>query len=314
MDLTLADFAQAVGPADSGPVWVKGRETRLASPPGVRTVQAPRGIGSLRADEMIVECGAGTAIDELQDALREVGQYVNLPVRPGDSGTVGGALALGHSDIRRLGRGAVRDAVLRIRFVDHDGQIITAGGSTVKNVSGFDLCRLLVGSRGALGFFGEVLLRTRPLPRSSRWFSVLLEDPAILTALVPMLYRPSAVLWNGKTALICLEGHDADISATVQAVQSNSSLVLEETSAPDLRGFDHRWSIAPSRIPALVVESPGECWAEIGVGTVHHRRPAPVSVASSGVATITERLLRTFDPAGRLNPGQAPSQGASAAH
>lgn len=314
MDLTLEDFARAVGPVDSGPVWIEGHRTRLAPPSGVRTVRAPRGIGVLRADEMIVECGAGTAIDDLQDALGAVGQCVNLPVRPGDSGTVGGALAMGHSDLRRLGRGATRDAVLRIRFVDHDGQIITAGGSTVKNVSGFDLCRLLVGSRGTLGFFGEVLLRTRPLPRSSRWFSVSVDDAVIVAALMPMLYRPAAVLWNGETVVFCLEGHDDDISATVHAVRSGLSLRIEESSAPDLHGFGHRWSVAPSRIPAVMAEFVGECWAEIGVGTVHHRRTRPAPVESPGVAAITDRLLQTFDPTGRLNPGQARRQGASAAH
>ena len=66
-------------------------------------------------------------------------------------GTVGGALAVGRSGIRRLGDGSVRDVLLQARYVGADGEVVKAGGPTVKNVSGFDVCRLLVGSRGTLG-------------------------------------------------------------------------------------------------------------------------------------------------------------------
>lgn len=314
MDLTLEEFSCEIGSVNAGPVWAEGRQTRIKAPVGIRTVRAPHGIELLRADEMIVECGARTPIDELQAELAAVGQYVNLPVKPGDSGTVGGALALGHSDLRRLGRGAVRDAVLRIRFVDHDGQVITAGGSTVKNVSGFDLCRLLVGSRGSLGFFGDVLLRTRPVPHCSQWFSVSAICSDVVLSLVPLLYRPAAVLWNGSTALICLEGHVTDIAETVQTVRSRLGLRVEESAEPDLTGFDHRWSVTPSRISDLMAGFAGQCWAEIGVGTLHHRQPQPTPEMLPGVAAITQRLVSTFDPTGRLNPGQAPHQGAMVAH
>jgi FAD/FMN-containing dehydrogenase len=58
-----------------------------------------------------------------------------------DGGTIGGALAVGHSGIRRLGWGPVRDTVLQVRYVSAAGEVVKAGGPTVKNVSGFDLCR-----------------------------------------------------------------------------------------------------------------------------------------------------------------------------
>ena len=63
------------------------------------------------------------------------------------------------------------------RYVSAAGEVVKAGGPTVKNVSGFDLCRLLVGSRGTLGFLGEVILRTRPLPAASQWFTAAAADP-----------------------------------------------------------------------------------------------------------------------------------------
>lgn len=310
MGLNLDTFAADVGPEESGPVWVRGHQTRRAVPGDMRTVMAPSGIALLRADEMIVECGAGTSIDELQEALGRVGQYANLPVSASGSGTVGGALSMGHSDVRRLGRGAVRDVVLRARFVAHDGTVVTAGGPTVKNVSGFDLCRLLVGSRGTLGFFGEVLLRTRPLPEASTWWSAELEDARAVEDLLEVLYRPAAVLWNGHEVLICLEGHRTDIAAAVTEVQRSSGLALAESTPVDLRPFAHRWSVPARAAVAVVQADPSRCWAEIGVGTVHHVVAQPARRRAEAAVAIEERLLEKFDPQGRLNPGAR--QGATA--
>ena len=118
---------------------------------------------------MTVRVRAGTTVADLDDALAEVGQTVALPAWPG--ATVGGVLAVGHSGIRHLGWGPVRDTVLEVRYVSAEGAVVKAGGPTVKNVSGFDLCRLLVGSLGTLGLIAEVVLRTRPLPAAERWVS-----------------------------------------------------------------------------------------------------------------------------------------------
>jgi len=111
----LTNFAESVGDQTAGPAWIIGQQTRVKAPTGVRQVQAPSGIYDLQPDEMTVVCGAGTSINELQEALGAVGQYVNLPLKSSDSGTVGGALAQGHGDIYRLGRGALRDTLLHCR-------------------------------------------------------------------------------------------------------------------------------------------------------------------------------------------------------
>ena len=100
----LSEFAAAVGP--SGPVTVTGLGTRGGPVAGATVVRAPGGIEWIAPDEMTVSCGAGLPVDELDAALAERGQFIALP--PG--GTVGGALAVGHSSIRRLGYGPVRDA------------------------------------------------------------------------------------------------------------------------------------------------------------------------------------------------------------
>ena len=211
LEANVAAFADDVG--DSGPVSVAGLGTRGGAVDGVRTVAAPVGIEWIEPAEMTMRCGAGTPVAEVDAALAEHGQCVAMP----PTGTVGGALAVGHSGLRRLGWGPVRDTLLQVRYVSAAGEVVKAGGPTVKNVSGFDLCRLIVGSRGTLGFIGDVILRTRPLPRSERWFSSAADPWELLAG----LYRPTSVLWDGTTTWVLLDGHDDDV--TEQAVGSGSS-------------------------------------------------------------------------------------------
>ena len=201
--MDLRGFADEVGA--SGEVTITGAATRGGPVAGVRVVRAPTGIDWLRGDEMTVCCGAGTLVADLDEALAAVGQCVAIP----PSGTVGGALAAGRSGLRRLGYGPIRDTLLQARYVSADGDVVKAGGPTVKNVSGFDLCRLLVGSCGTLGFLGEVILRTRPRARHEQWFATR-ADPI---ETFRRLYRPTSVLWDGTTTWVLLEGHPDDVAA-----------------------------------------------------------------------------------------------------
>ena len=175
--IDLASFAEQIG--SDGPGRGRGRahpmgRRRRARSRARGSCRHPTGIAWIAVEEMTVCCGAGTLVTELDAALAERGQCVALPDWHG--ATVGGVLAVGRSGIRRLGYGPVRDALLQARFVSAEGRIVKAGGPTVKNVSGYDLCRLLVGSLGTVGLIGEVILRTRPLPAASRWFAIETAD------------------------------------------------------------------------------------------------------------------------------------------
>lgn len=283
--MDLGEFAAEVG--TDGPVTIAGLSTRGGAVADVRCVHAPRGIELVQPDEMVVRCGAGTPVAELAAALAVHGQRVALP----DGGTVGGALAVGRSSIRRLGEGPVRDVLLQAWFVSAAGRVVMAGGPTVKNVSGFDLCRLLVGSQGTLGFLGDVLLRTRPIPPCERWFR---SDGDPFELLV-QLYRPQSVLWDGTTAWVLLTGHPSDVDDEARR------LALVPAEGPPLLPTGGRWSMPPAALASL--RGSGRFVAELGVGVVHHELPAPAPRLDPAVVRLTAEVRRRFDPGGRLNPG-----------
>jgi len=285
LDAAADAFAEEVG--DAEPVTVTGLGSRGGPVPAVRTVTAPSGIDWIQPAEMTICCGAGTPIAEVDAALAEHGQCVALQ----GGGTIGGSLAIGHSGIRRLGWGPARDTVLQAHYVSAAGDVVKAGGPTVKNVSGFDLCRLLVGSRGTLGFLADVILRTRPLPVGERWFTSE-RDPCDLLA---ALYRPTSLLWDGRTTWALLDGHADDIAAQVQVAG-----LIATDGPPDLPL--HRWSMPPSEVRSLATGS-APFVAEIGVGVVHHSEPAPARVVDATVRSLHDRIKHEFDPTARLNPG-----------
>ncbi|MEX1105413.1 MAG: FAD-binding protein [Ilumatobacteraceae bacterium] len=287
MDLTA--FAEQVGAVD--PVSITGAGTRGGAVPGVRRVHPPSGIDWIEADEMTARCGAGTPVDDLAAALAAVGQRTVLP--PG--GTVGGALSLGHSSVRRLGDGPVRDCLLQACYVGADGAIVQAGGPTVKNVSGFDVCRLLVGARGTIGFIGDVIVRTRPIALHSQWYSAAASDP--LPVFVA-LHRPTSVLWDGFTVWVLLEGHPSDVAESVIRVG------LTPCGGPPVLPPE-RCLVPPIEQTALVSRlGAGSFVVELGVGVVH-AQPGLIDPMASDPASraVSARVKQQFDPTGRLNPG-----------
>ncbi len=233
--------------------------------------------------------GPAPPVVDVDAALAEHGQCVAIP----DFGTIGGALAVGHSDVRRLAWGPVRDTVLQVRYVSAAGDVVKAGGPTVKNVSGFDLCRLLVGSHGTLGFLADVILRTRPRPIHEQWYSSG-RDP---WGLLGELYRPTSVLWDGATSWVLLDGHPDDVSEQAAAAE------LVAVDAPPVLP-PHRWSLAPSSLTTLRDEPAGSFVAEVGVGIVHRSHPAPPAEPDRETVELHRRLRDEFDPRGRLNPGR----------
>ena len=318
---SLAAFADEIG--TEGSICVVGGRTQweVGGRPaaGTREVSAPIGVVSHQPAEMIVRVLAGTPIAEVTEALATAGQMVPLDPADPDRATVGGVLAVGHSGPRRLRYGPVRDTVLEVRFVTASGRVVKGGGPVVKNVTGYDLCRLMVGSLGTLGLLAEVVLRCYPVPPVSRWFrSESLIDPC---QVAERLYRASSLLWDGNQTWVWLEGHPADVAAQADQVLGTA---FREVAGPPALSRRHRLSLPPAAFARLLrSKGPvGNHWlAEVGTGTVHTDRPGELAAAlgmawpprlEPRVAALHRDLKTRFDPTGRLNPGRQVALAASA--
>jgi glycolate oxidase FAD binding subunit len=325
MDLT-AGAVEAIGAAVASaavvvPVGARTQwETANPVASGVE-VRAPAGITRYEPDDLTITLGAGTPFVVLDDALAEHGQVCALDPRDA-AATVGGIVACGLSGIRRLRHGPLRDHVLEVRFVTADGRLVKGGGPTVKNVTGYDLPRLFVGSFGTLGVLVQLTLRCRPRATHAGWFRA--DHP-------PDLFRAAATLWDGQHVWILLEGDEADVEAQSAGLEPSGPAVLP--TGPH-RG---RISVAPGELGAIaraLDAITGARWcAELGVGTVHVAGDdASVLVRARAAAhehdgwllreagggdldgfgralpnvELTRRIKDAFDPTGKLAPGRLP--------
>ena len=151
------------------------------------------------AADMTITVGSGITIAELQDALREFNQQLPLDIPFADQATLGGVLATNCYGHRRFGYGTARDYVIGIRAVDGRGSTFSGGGRVVKNVAGYDFCKLLVGSVGILGVISQVTLKLKPIPPVRRATIVPIfsteKAESILAGLVHSETQPIAVSW-----------------------------------------------------------------------------------------------------------------------
>ncbi len=137
------------------------------------------GILHYHPDELVIRVRSGTRLVELQETLREAGQY--LPCEPpsfGSAGTVGGMVAAGLAGPSRPYVGGVRDYVLGMKLILPSGEIAAFGGDVMKNVAGYDITRLNVGARGSLGLMLEVALKVLPIPEVVQVYG-LVCDPSL---------------------------------------------------------------------------------------------------------------------------------------
>src|SRR5581483_6676750 len=116
------------------------------------------------ARDMTITVQTGITLAELQQLLATENQRLPVDVPHADKATLGGALAVNASGPRRYGFGTFRDYVLGISTINDEGQETKAGGRVVKNVAGYDLCKLHIGALGTLGIISQVTLKLRPLP------------------------------------------------------------------------------------------------------------------------------------------------------
>jgi len=117
-------------------------------------------------ENLTLSAESGMTLDEVQKSLAKVGKGYFLPLDPPftEKATLGGIIATNSSGPKRLLYGTVRDLIIGAKTVFPNGDIVVSGGKTVKNVSGYDMCKLLIGSYGTLGILCEMTFKLLPLP------------------------------------------------------------------------------------------------------------------------------------------------------
>ena len=282
-------------------------------------------------DDMTVVIEGGMSVAALEANLASRGQTAILPEIAGEA-TVGGVLAAGISGYRRARYGPTRDRILEVTVVTGDGRIVKAGGRVVKNVTGYDFPRLVVGSFGALGVIVSACLKLWPLPAASA--TVTLGDPA--TARV--VYRPLAVLADLHETRIFLAGTEAEVDSQTARLEG---VVEQGLRWPLPLTGRMSWSlrVAPSMVDTALALLPpntkriaqvpvGEIafatgdvdgmvelrrWAE-SVGGRLVLTSAPDAVYDQfdpwgtppPAADLQRRLVQGFDPQRVINPGRLP--------
>jgi glycolate oxidase FAD binding subunit len=125
--------------------------------------------------DLTITVQAGIRVSDLQAILAKENQRLAVDIARAEQATLGGVLAVNASGPRRYGCGTLRDYLIGVSFVNDDGHEIKSGGRVVKNVAGYDMCKLLVGSLGTVGIITQATLKLRPLAEAQA--QVLVEVP-----------------------------------------------------------------------------------------------------------------------------------------
>jgi len=125
--------------------------------------------------DLTVTVEAGITMADLQQALRAQGQWLSLDPPNAERATLGGVIAADASGPRRHLYGTARDALIGVTVVTAEGAIVRGGGKVVKNVAGYDLPKLFIGTYGTLGVVVEATVRLRPLPDDERLLGVSVD-------------------------------------------------------------------------------------------------------------------------------------------
>lgn len=206
-----------------------GAELSSLPPPSVDVLVCMSdlsGIVDHQPEDLTVTVRAGTTLGELEDVLGARGQTAVLPDGSRDR-SVGGVVAAGASGHRRLRYGPTRDRVIGVELVTGYGKRVRGGGRLVKNVTGYDLPRLVTGSRGALGIVTEVTFKLWPMPSATR--TVRVSDAGLALA---THHRPSAVLETNEASHLYLEGSESSVEAAAAGTDGAVEMGLRWPDRP----------------------------------------------------------------------------------
>ncbi len=207
---------------------------------------------------LTVRTQAGITLAALNQTLAQHGQYLPLDPPFPDRATVGGVLATNASGSLRVRFGSARDLLIGIRVALADGQVVHGGGDVVKNVAGYDLPKIFVGSLGTLGIIVEATFKIVPLPAKTSTFVALFDrlesacEVALRLLRSPLLPSGVEILnptasaqfgWGDRFAFVVRFGGLGAVAQQLREVE--------------------KWSRENGALTATVVEADGEVWARL---------------------------------------------------
>jgi glycolate oxidase FAD binding subunit len=300
-----------------------GRHMHLGAVPSpiglVVSLARLNGIVDFDYENLTITAQAGTTLAAVQQAVAERGQMLPLDPPGGDGATIGGIAATNLVGPLRMGYGAPRDLVIGVRAALSDGTLIKAGGKTVKNVAGYELTKLLVGSFGTLAAITEVTVRLAPLP----------EATAVLAAALPLdrIRHIARELLASRLEIASLTACDAlslrraGISAVLRASPQSWWLLIGlmgNRSAVDRQERDVRGAIRDGCV-RLDGEDATRAWRgirEAAYPTVGNETIARVSLPMSETVAFMEAIARwegwwaiASMEQGIVHGGAAPAEG-----
>ena len=225
---TCADILRRAGEARQT-VRVRGGGTKdyLGDPRPTDLVLETTSLGGIVEHvpaDLTVTVGAGTRFRELEDALARAGQMLALDPPHADAATIGGIVAANSSGFRRARYGGVRDLLIGTRCALVDGTVASAGGRVVKNVAGYDVNKLLIGSLGTLAVITECTFKVTPLPVATAGLRARFRRAADAYAAADLVARtparPAALAIDGRARdawelVVLAEGEPAAVDRAI---------------------------------------------------------------------------------------------------
>ena len=254
------------------------------------------GVTVYEPEELVLTAGAGTPMEEIEALLASKGQQLNFEPPdlgplwglPAGQGTIGGMLCVGLGGSRRIVAGGPRDHFLGFKAVNGFGEAFAAGGRVVKNVTGYDLPKLVAGAFGTLAALTEVTVKVLPRPEAVQTLAIVgLQEAAGLRALIDAMAGPyqvtgAAYLPNGladdarPTTLLRLESIPATVAAATEEL-----IALLAPMGGEVRLLDRPTSAT--------------LWSDIGAGAPLIGGEAPVwrlSIPPASATGVGEALRR----------------------
>jgi|GEM_PF-1316195 len=290
--------------------------------------------------DMTVTVAADVTLGAVQAKLAEHQQW--LPI-DGDAATaVGRLVEVNSTGPLRLGYGAWRDLLLGVQFYNGLGELITAGGRTVKNVAGYDLTKFMVGQRGMFGTLVTITARTWRRPAGAV-LATLPPDAAKLRGMIPTALRPQWAMLTAEALLLGYLGDERAADYYAASLSAEGVTVQRRTLDEDIAHRARLWraigdlrfraAVPPTRIAQFVADAALGAWvADAAFGIVrgaatsieHAQRIAasagrvggtvafdaaydgvaglPRAVSDPAQQRLLTELKKAFDPEGRLRP------------